>query len=430
MSKRVLILGAGLVSRPIVDYLLEKSDFELTVADLDPANAEGVIDGRERARAVALDVNDEQGLGELIAASDIVVSLLPYTLHPLVAGHCLNAGKPMVNASYVSPELKALDQEAREKSLIFLCEVGLDPGIDHMSAMQIIHDIQARGGKVRVFRSVCGGLPEPAAADNPFGYKFSWSPAGVLMAGNNDARFIENGTEVTIPEQGLFKSAWHMEIAGMSFEAYPNRDSTPYAAIYGLDDIKTLLRGTLRFPGWSLIIDELKAMGLTRATPVALRAPFSPRALLEKHQGDLETIRQALPQRVDSALEWLGLYDSEPREWSGDTLIDCLAQLMSERMGYGPDERDMVVLHHEFEAEFDDHQEVIHSTLVDYGQVGGSSAMARTVSLPVAIAVKLILEGEIELTGVRIPVDESIYRPILRELEGLGIRFEENKVRQ
>lgn len=433
MSKHVLILGAGLVSQPIIDYLFKNTDFELTVADILEENAVTAIKGNPKGTSAVLDVNDEESLADLVSDSDLVVSLLPYTLHGIVAAHCLKTGKHMVNASYVSDEMRSFDAAAREKGLIFLCEIGLDPGIDHMSAMQIIHDIQNRGGRVTEFVSVCGGLPAPEANDNPFGYKFSWSPKGVLLAGNNSARYIADGKVKQIPAEELFHSTTPMTIADWEFEAYPNRDSTSYEEVYGLESIDLLMRGTLRYAGWHKLILALKALNLTEEVPVS-QGKHSYAEILSLASGcEMAGLKTAVADRLElgedtsvmKALTWLGLFDEDKREFPETTVIDALAELMNEKMAYAAGERDMVVLQHQFTAVFPGATERITSTLIDYGIPNGDSSMARTVSLPLAIAVRLILEGKIDLQGVQIPVDPVIYEPVLAELKTLGIAFDE-----
>jgi len=433
MNKHVLILGAGLVSQPIIDYLFEKTDFQLTVADILEENASRAIKGNMRGRSATLDVNDDERLGTLIADSDLVVSLLPYTLHGIVAKHCLEAGKHMVNASYVSDEMRTFDTPAKEKDLLFLCEIGLDPGIDHMSAMQIIHDVQKRGGKVTEFVSVCGGLPAPEANDNPFGYKFSWSPKGVLLAGNNSAQYIAEGGVKKIPAEQLFHSTTPMTIDGREFEAYPNRDSTSYEEVYGLDGIDLLMRGTLRYAGWHDLILALKALNLTEEIPVAAGRHSYADILALASYCDRDTLKAGVASKLSmsgdapvmQALEWLGLFNDEKVEFPETTVIDALADVMNKKMAYATGERDMVVLQHQFTAVYPDVTEKITSTLFDYGIPNGDSSMARTVSLPLAIAVRLILEDKIDLRGVQIPVDPVIYEPVLAELKTLGIAFEE-----
>ena len=437
MSKNVLILGAGLVSQPIIDYLFKNTDYYLTVADIIEENAANAIDNHPRGKSAALDVNNADLLGQLVAKSDLVVSLLPYTLHGIVAKHCLQADKHMVNASYVSEEMKSFDAEARHKNLLFLCEIGLDPGLDHMSAMQIINSVQKRGGKIDEFVSVCGGLPAPEANTNPFGYKFSWSPKGVLLAGNNPAQYIDGGALKKISAQDLFHSTAPMKIGGQDFEAYPNRDSTSYEGIYGLEGINLLMRGTLRYAGWHKMILALKALDLLTETSIPA-GTSSYAAILANISGlDVSNLRSevALKLKVSEddetikALEWLGLFDKTKSEFPATNAIDMLANLMNQKMAYESGERDMVALQHRFKATFSDHKEEITSTLFDYGIPHGDSSMARTVSLPLAIAVKHILDGKINLTGVQIPVDPIIYEPVLSELKTLGIEFSEEIVK-
>lgn len=437
-SKKVLVLGAGLVSPPIIDYLYKNTDYLLTVADILIEKAEKVVKGNPRGKATRLDVKNEESLQALVAETDLVVSLLPYTLHSIVAGHCLEAGKHMINASYVSDEMRAFDAPAREKGLLFLCEMGLDPGIDHMSAMKIIHAAQQAGGKVKEFVSVCGGLPSPEANDNPFGYKFSWSPKGVLLAGNNPARFIAEGHDKRISAEMLFHATQPIEIDGRQFEAYPNRDSVPYAETYGLEGIDLLMRGTLRYARWHDLILALKSLHLLEERSLSAGDHTFPDILA--HLNDLsennvkeETAKKldlAMDSTVMNALAWLGLFDDTVHTVPETTVLDLLADQMAHEMAYSIGERDMVVLQHRFKVVYPEYVESISSTLIDYGIPHGSSSMARTVSLPLAIGAKLILEGELSLRGVQIPVHPSIYEPVLAELENLGIRFEEAVTRE
>ena len=437
MSKHVLILGAGLVSQPLIDYLFERSDYRLTVADLVEEKALKAIKDHPRGQAAFLDVKDETLMEKLVAAADLVVSLLPYIYHAKVAKLCLKLVKPMVNASYVSPELSQMDAEAKAKGLLFLCEIGLDPGIDHMSAMKIIHSAQKAGGTVAEFLSVCGGLPAPDANDNPFGYKFSWSPKGVLMAGNNSARYIADGAEKRISTEELFHSTTPMEIDGQEYEAYPNRDSTNYQQLYGLDHIDLLMRGTLRYAGWHHLILALKALHLLGDHELKAGSYSFPQILAMLNDLDVDRIEGAVAQALElspddsvlQALSWLGLFDQQIMELPDTNILDLLAQIMSKKMSYREGERDMVILQHQFKINYPGYREELRSTLIDYGVPHGASAMARTVSLPLAIAVKLILEEQITLTGVQIPVHASIYEPVLAELETMGIHFHEEVTR-
>ena len=341
----------------------------------------------------------------------------------------------MINASYVTEEIRALDDQASEADVLLLCELGLDPGIDHMSAMQIIQDIRDRGGKIMSFQSVCGGLPAPEANDNPLGYKISWSPLGVLMAGTSSAQYLADGELVQLEERELFPSAWPIEIDGMELDAYPNRDSMSYQKIYGMQNVRKLLRGTLRSRGWSPLLQSMKDLNLLNMDDLGLQDPFSFAEMVRKLNGfegenlQAETARHlGIPpdHEIMQAFEWLGVFDKVGKKWDCDTALKCTAELMNSKMAYAEGERDMIVLNHEFIGEFPDHREIITSTLVDYGTEAGSS-MARTVSLPIAIAVRLFLEGRIEARGVRIPVIPEIYEPILAELAEMGISFKETK---
>jgi saccharopine dehydrogenase (NADP+, L-glutamate forming)/spermidine synthase len=435
--KTVLILGAGLVTRPLVRYLLDQPDFQVVVASRTVSKAVALINDHPRGEAKTLLVQDTGHLKELISQSDLSISLVPWTYHPTVAKLCLELDKPMVTTSYVSDAMRALDQEAKEKKLLFLNEIGLDPGIDHMSAMKIIHGVENRGGHIVSFRSYCGGLPAPEANTNPFGYKFSWSPRGVVLAGKNNGRYLEDGKEVSVPSRDLFAHTWTIEIEGLGeLVAYPNRDSIPYIETYGLTDTKTMYRGTLRNPGWCEtwkkfvdlgLLDDNERSGLSGQTFAQFMETF-----IAHPTGNLKTdLAKQLDISKDSEImgrfEWLGLLSDDPLPVESGSPLDVLAAKLLEKMPYDEGERDMIVLHHEFIAEYPElpAKELITSTLVDYGIPNGDSAMARTVSLPAAVAAKMILHNEIKSTGVHIPVVPEIYEPVLKELEGLGISFKE-----
>lgn len=442
--KKILVLGAGLVSRPMVRYLLDVPDFEVVVASRTVSKAQELVGTHPRGKAIALLVDDEAALGRLVSECDLAVSLLPYTYHVKVANHCLKYRKPLVTTSYVSDAMRALDAQAKAAGLIFLNEIGLDPGIDHMSAMKIIHDVQKTGGKVASFMSYCGGLPAPEANDNPLGYKFSWSPKGVVMAGRNDARYLKDGKEVFVPGADLFGHRWPLKVAdGFEFEAYPNRNSLPYIELYGLAGVKTMLRGTLRNFGWcatlkaiadlGILKDDSVRTGLGRLTPAAWLRQYAPGSGTLRH--DVATklgLKDDDP--VFERFAWLGLFDEKPIDLQEGSNLDILAKQMLDRMTFKPRERDMVVLHHEFIADFPATRnpqpatENIYSTLIAFGEPGGDSAMARTVSLPAAIGVRMILHGELKLTGVHIPVVPEIYEPVLAELMRLGIEYKERTV--
>ncbi len=433
--QKVLVLGAGLVARPLVGYLLDKGH-AVTCASRTVSKAEALVAGHANGKALPLDLADEGKLAELIGEHDLAISLVPPPLHPVVARHCLDAGKNMVTTSYVSPEMAALDGEAREKNLTVLNEIGVDPGIDHMSAMRIIDDVKRRGGEIIAFKSYCGGLPAPQHNTNPFGYKFSWAPRGVLVASRNGAQYLLDGRKVEVEPARLFRDMHVLQVPGFGdFEAYPNRDSISYQEVYGLDGIGTLFRGTLRNMGWCdciynyrqqglLDLEEFPVQGRTYAQIMRDHLGCGPDAdLRTAFAGKAGIPRDGLPPMN---LEWLGMFSDRPVQGETTTMLDAMGDLMFEKLSFAEGELDMIVLFHDFQAAFPDgHKEHITSQLIDFGIEGGDSAMSRTVSLPAAIAAHMILSGEITEPGVLRPVLPGIYNPVLDELATLNIACEE-----
>lgn len=419
--KRVVVFGAGLVVRAHVRYLLDHG-FEVTVASRTVSKAEDILNGHPNGTPMAYDITVElERLGEIIADHDVAVSLLPWQFHPQVARACLEQGKHMVTTSYVKDEMAALDAEAREKGVILFNELGVDPGIDHMTAMKVIDRVQADGGEVTTFQSYCGGLPAPEANDNPFGYKFSWSPRGVLLAGLNDACYRRDGKVVDVPGVELFDHVWPVSVAiegeETALEGYPNRDSMPYTEVYGIDPRDVMFRGTLRFPGWCATMKQVARLGWLRTDGMD--------GLEGKTYADVTAHLGIDADGPELAkMEWLGLLGGDPLP--GPTApVDILTARMLEKMSYGEGERDMLVLQHTFVAEFGDRTEHITSTMIDFGIPGGDSSMNRTVGLPAAVAARFILEGRFSQPGVIVPVMKEFYEPALEELERLGIEFTE-----
>jgi len=433
--KNVLVFGAGLVAGPLIRHLLDH-DYQVTVASRTLGKAQDLVGNHSQGRAVQFDITeDEAQLDDLVAEASLVVSLLPYVYHVRVARACIQHQRPLVTTSYVSDEMDELDKAAREAGVILLNELGLDPGIDHMSAMRVIDRAHDAGGQVKAFRSFCGGLPAPDANDNPLGYKFSWSPRGVVLAGRNSARYLEHGRVVEVPNERLFARHYVTWVSGLGdYEAYPNRDSLPYVERYGIPEAETMYRGTLRNLGWCdvmLKLNELGYFGLEEQPELPTKTFRQIMAeLIEKEETsdlrtDLATHLNVAPNSgVMMALEWLGLLDAEsvPEK---TTLLDVLADQMLQKMPYREGERDMVILAHEFDVHYPDREETIDATLIDFGDPDGDTAMARTVGLPAAVGARMILEGEIDVSGVHIPVLPEIYGPILDELHHLGISFEE-----
>lgn len=438
--KKVLVLGAGLVSRPGVHYLLKQKNIQVTVASRTVSKAEELVKGFSDGKAVQVNVENKDELAKLIKDHDIAISLLPWTHHLIVAELCIEHGKHMVTTSYVSPAMKDLDEKVSAKKLLFLNEIGVDPGIDHMSAMKIIHDVEAEGGKVLHFYSYCGGLPAPKDNDNPFGYKFSWSPRGVVLASRNSAKFYENGKTVDVESKNLFANPEVEDIEGLGkFEVYPNRDSTPYKELYGLKDALTVKRGTYRNTGWCETLRAIVNLGLVVETPVpAIKGGTFKKAMAYALQAkDTDNLKELAAKKVGISvnskiierMEWLGLFSDEviPK---ADNLLDMLSDRMQEKLYFKEGEVDLLLLRHRFIVENKDKsKDLITSTLIDFGIPHGDSSMARTVSLPMAIATAMMADGRIKATGVRIPNTKDIYDPVLAELENLNIKMVEKRSR-
>jgi saccharopine dehydrogenase (NADP+, L-glutamate forming) len=432
--REVLVLGAGLVARPLVQYLLGQEDYHVRVATRTVSKARKLVGDAVNGEALSLDVKDAAALEELVKGADLVLSMVPYAHHVAVARLCLKHGRSFVSTSYVSPEMRALDSGAKKAGIILLNEVGLDPGIDHMSAMRIIHRIKDAGGEVESFRSFCGGLPAPEANDNPFGYKFSWSPRGVVLAGKREAQFLMNGGTVRVAPEELFKEYWMADIEGLGeFESYPNGNSLPYIETYDIPAAQTLIRGTYRYPGWCDTWVAIKKLGLLDEPEKDLSGLTFAGLTASLVGGSAKSLKKdlaafvGLPEdsEVVGRLEWLGLLGDEKLPLERGSLLDVLAARLLEKLVYAPGERDMIVLRHEFVAKYAKRKEKLLSTFVGYGEAGGTTAMAKTVGLPAAIASRMVLEGRITEKGVHIPVTPDIYEPILDELESVGISFKE-----
>ncbi|MHA1637111.1 MAG: saccharopine dehydrogenase C-terminal domain-containing protein [Candidatus Thorarchaeota archaeon] len=436
--KKILCLGAGLVARPYVQYLC-KNGFHVIVASRTKKKAEHLIEGCANAEAIAFNIGtDDTLLEELTEKVDLVCSLLPYAFHVKAAKIAIKHKTHFCTTSYISDEMKTLDDEAKKAGIMLLNECGVDPGIDHMSAMKIIDTIHQEGGKLTSFTSFTGGLPAPDANNNPFGYKLSWSPRGVLLAGRNDASFLRDGKSVVIPGAELFDNCEIMDVPGMGkFEGYPNRDSMSYIDIYGIQETQTMLRGTFRNMGWCDTLKKIADLELLDTTERDLSGvTFSDmmRQLISTEDADIATaIANSCGLETEDAIinrfKWLGLFSNDKIPEGVTTYLDALCHLFEDKLKYAPGERDMIVMHHEFIAQYSDRKEKITSTMIDYGIPNGDTSMSRTVALPVAIASRMILEGVITKTGVHRPITSDIYDPILTELETLNIKLEEKTTR-
>ena len=436
----VLIIGAGLSSGALIDYVLRKAaekGWVVIVADSDLQKAEAKVASHPNGRAVWLDVLKTNDRRELIARADVVVSLMPAHLHLEVAYDCIKLKKHLITASYVSQEMFALADEARERGLIFMGEMGLDPGIDHMSAMRAIDAIKGQGGAIRSFHSYTGGLVAPESDDNPWHYKVTWNPRNVVLAGQGTAQFLEDGKLRYIPYHRLFKEHRKLEIPGAGqYEAYANRDSLLYRERYGIADIPNILRGTIRHKGFCESWDALIQIGLTDAGfPILHSGEISFYELLDayvgKYQGGSlkERVAQMLGQAPDSEvmrnLEWLGLFRKKKIRLPNATPALILEHVIREKWVLNPNDRDMILMYHELEYELDGKSYGFKSTMQLKGNHAADTAMAQTVGLPMGIFVRMVMEGNIQARGVQIPVMKEVYDPVLKELEEYGIVFHE-----
>ncbi len=434
--KKVLVLGTGYVVKPLVDYFIDKCKYNVLVASRDNDNSGLIIAGRVLGKRVLWNATppyDE--LNKMVKDVDLVVSMIPPSMHVIVARACIKNGINMVTTSYVSPEMKALDDEVRKAGIIILNEIGEDPGIDHMGAMQMINLARQEGGKITSFQSYGSGIPSFEHNNNPFGYKFSWSPRGLLKAGQTPAAYIKDGKKVEVSADDLLDHSWLVDVEGLgTFETYGNRDSTNYLEDYGIENIPDFYRGLLRHPGYCNSIQAMKDLDLLSEEKshdlegVTYRQFMNSLLDLNKDADVKQAVADKLNLKISSdiikQLAWLGLFEDGVIPMRKGTNADVLLGLMEERMAYKEDEKDMIIIHNEAIVEFDNRIEKRMATMKVEGRPYGHSAMARAVSLPAAIASRLILEGTIRAKGVLKPMTEEIYKPVLAELEENGYKFE------
>ncbi len=497
--KYIVVIGAGKSSTCLIEYLVKeaaRTDWQLTVADSNLALAQSKTGNAPNTMAVSLDVNDAKQRSNIVQSADLVISLLPPALHYLVAEDCLRHGKHLLTASYVDEKIQALAPEIEKKGILFLCEMGLDPGIDHMSAMQLIHDIKARGGKITTFRSHCGGLVAPESDDNPWHYKISWNPRNIVMAGKAGATFKQDGSIRRLKYEELFDASRVVDIPELSYLAwYPNRDSLGYIPLYQLDEATTFIRTTLRYPefcfGWKNVIElkltdetvqydtngmtlqqffqhHFSKYGFSEWIEKQLTARFAQtKQLLEKLQQLLEAEQEVDDEErkelqkfmmVDDSGElmdvnldevktqaaatvagqmheanlsmkqlfFLGMDDDKTFIDKGEcSAADVLQFSMEKKLALENSDKDMIVMLHEIEYEIDQQLHRAVSCLIVKGEDHLRTAMAKTVGLPLGIAAKLILQGNIKSRGLHIPIVAEIYEPVLEELRTHGISFRE-----
>ncbi len=437
----ILILGGGKSSTFLIDYLAAsciKKNRQLIVADLDQLAADRRLRQRPNTSARQLDIENTEARKSLIAESQVVISMLPAFMHPIVAKDCLELGKHFFSASYESDAMREMKDDVEKKGLFFLNECGLDPGIDHMSAMRIIDRAKSDQQEIRSFKSYCGGLLAPGSEDNPWKYKFTWNPRNVVLAGQGASRYLEKGNLKFIPYHQLFKRLETVRFEGEGeFEGYPNRDSLSYRKVYGLEEVQTLLRGTLRRKGFCKAWDVFVQLGMTDDSfqtnlPETTTQreflnsflPYSPSLSVEEKLGEL--IRD-FDFEIWEKIQWLGFFDNIRLPKFQGTPASILQSILEKNWKMDPMDKDMIVMQHLFEIDTPQGVKKTTSSLICYGQDHLYTAMAKTVGLPLAIAVDLFLDGKIKLQGLHLPVLPGIYEPILTELEKMGIIFHEQE---
>lgn len=441
--KHVLVLGAGQSAPFLIAQLLrdaETHDWFVTVADQDRDLAQRRLDGHPRGNAISLDATELSLLAAEVQKADVVVNFLSPRFQHAVARTCIELGKHMVSASYRDQRIREMDREARRRGALLVNEAGLDPGIDHMSAMRLINDVKARGLRILKFASYGGGLPAPETDCNPLRYVITWNPRNVVMAGEGGAQYLIDGKIKIVPYHEVFHRSWKFEVPGIGLlEAYPNRDSLSYRTLYGLDDTDTMLRATLRYPGWSetwcqlvrlgLPNEDLRIPRLSHRTWAELLEMFIPRDIAGIHlEQRIATYLGISPTgTIIQNMRWLGLFDDEPTGAPGETMAEGLTHLLRTKLALPPGGRDLVILAHEMITEDESGtRERVVSVMSHRGEPDGFTAMATTVGLPSAIVVKLVASGDLPLSGSYIPTHPAIYGPVLAELEQAGIRFEES----
>jgi saccharopine dehydrogenase (NAD+, L-glutamate forming) len=443
--KQILLFGAGLSAGQLIDFLhtqAQQNDWQIALVDALPSNL-ARYGSLERVTTHQLDINDHMAVQAKVDQADAVISMLPAFMHPIVAKACLAASKSLFTASYVSPEIQTMAEEVQQKGLFFLFECGLDPGIDHMSAMQVLDEIRDAGGKILRFESFTGGLVAPESDDNPWNYKFSWNPRNVVLAGQGTtSKFLHNGKYKYIPYHQLFRRTEFLEIEGWgAFEGYANRDSLKYKALYGLDDVQTLYRGTLRRMRFGKAWDVFVKLGLTDDSyqiedlqNMSFRQFINSFLPYNEHDAVELKLMHQLKLDQDSTimekLRWLGIFEDRPIGMDKGSPAQVLQKLLEEKWRMKDEDNDMVVMLHRFGYELEG--EYIHKDawMVECGQGKNNTAMAKTVGLPLAMAVSAWLKGEISLTGLHIPIKKEIYAPIMQQLSDYGIQFHEKKIDQ
>ena len=441
--KKIALLGAGRSASSLIKFLVDnavKEDYSITIADQEIGHVSDIVGDSDRVNEIVFDVFDDSAREKLVVESDLIISMLPARFHILVAKDCVRLKKNMITASYITDEMQALDKDAKDAGVMLLNEMGVDPGIDHMSAMRIIDELRSQGASFLQFESFTGGLVAPESDDNPWGYKFTWNPRNVVLAGQGGAvKFIQEGRYKFIPYHMLFRRTEMMEVEGYGrFEGYANRDSLGYRSLYGLDNIPTMYRGTLRRPGYSKAWDVFVKLGVTDDTYVLEDSEtLTHRSFFNKflayNTNDSVELKLMHYLKIDQdsdimdKLKWLGAFTDEVVGLKNATPAKVLQHILMKKWTLKPDDKDMIVMVHKFGYELNGKQELITSSMVSIGDDQTYTAMAKTVGLPVGIGALLMLKGVLAKPGVHLPTKPDIYNPVLDELEKYGICFSEQK---
>jgi saccharopine dehydrogenase-like NADP-dependent oxidoreductase len=439
--KNIFVIGAGRSATTLIGYFLkhaEEQDWHLTVGDISAELCEKKIDTHPRGRAIAFDVFNAEQRKEELSKADIVVSMLPASMHIEVARDCVQLGKHLATASYISQEMKDLHDAAKAKNITLLNETGLDPGIDHLSAMKLLDEIRNDGGEIQHFESFTGGLVAPECDDNPWHYKFTWNPRNVVLASQGGAvKFIHNGKYKYIPYHRVFRRTEYITIEGHGeFEGYANRDSLSYRDVYGLHDVKTLYRGTLRKPGYSRSWNTFVQLGMTddsfvmEGSETMTNREFVNSFLPYSNTDSVELklragLKLSQDDRLIDKLRWLGLFEETVIGLKDATPAQMLQHILEKKWSMKPEDKDMIVMWHKIGFIKDGQKFVTESSMVVKGDDEHNTSMAKTVGLPLAIATRMILENRITTRGVLLPLSKNVYEPVLEELSKNGISFKE-----
>ncbi len=442
--KRILILGAGKSASHIISYLLKKSetfDWKITVGDLDQQLAQKKINGHQNGTAVQFDVTNAEHREKYISEVDIVASLLPFIFHSIVAKDCLKFGKHLVTASYVDKESMAMNEAFEKAGLLFMGEIGLDPGIDHLATMKMLDTLKSKGGDINAVYSFAGALIHPDHDTNPWNYKFTWAPMNVVKAGQGVSQYLYNFKPKYIPYNRVFNTAEDREIGNLgSFEVYPNRDSVKYIEKYDLesDGIGTFLRGTLRKKGYCKAWNSFVKLGWTDgtykinvegATYNDFVAQFLPTEFIQNNDDLKSALAEFLELEINDEimdkLTWLGIFNNQAIGLTEASPAEILCKLLAEKWKLEPGDKDMIVMLHEVDYIINDEKRRLSATLINMGEDEENTAISKLVGLPAGMMVKLIATEKVGLTGVRIPIMPEVYNPILDELKEYGVGFEE-----